>query len=103
MSPKVAVPLSASWRVASVRMRVDFPAPFGPRSPYIPGPISRETPSSACTPLEYFLDRPRIDSCMDFPGSMDRGTIAYRQLERWVVRRSGGNSVRAAKMDEVFI
>ena len=51
MSPSVMLPESGSWSVASVRISVDLPAPFGPRSPYMPAGIVRETSSSACTPF----------------------------------------------------
>ena len=43
MSPSVTVPLSGSCKVASVRIRLDLPAPFGPSSPYIPDEMVRET------------------------------------------------------------
>ena len=51
MSPRWMVPLSGSCSVASMRISVDFPAPFGPSSPYMPGGIVSVTPLSACTPL----------------------------------------------------
>ena len=51
MSPSVAVPASAPCSVASVRISVDLPAPFGPRSPNMPGGIDSDTRSRAWTPL----------------------------------------------------
>ena len=43
-------PSSGSLRVATARISVVLPAPFGPRSPNIPGGIWRETSVSARTP-----------------------------------------------------
>ena len=51
MVPKAIEPLSGSCSVAMVRIRVDFPAPFGPKSPNMPAGMRSETPFSACTPL----------------------------------------------------
>src|SRR5262249_19264003 len=56
-SPSIAVPLSGSCSVARVRIRVDLPAPLGPRSPYIPAGMVSETSSSALTPFGYVLER----------------------------------------------
>ena len=47
MSSSVALPSSALWSVASVRISVDLPAPFGPSSPNMPAGIVSETSSSA--------------------------------------------------------
>ena len=58
----VTVPESASCRVASVRIRVDFPAPFWPSSPYMPCGIVSVTSSSAFTPFAYVLDKFCISS-----------------------------------------
>ena len=46
-----ALPLSASCSVASVRMSVDLPAPFGPSSPNMPCGMDSETSCNACVPL----------------------------------------------------
>ena len=54
------VPVSGSWSVAMVRMRVDLPAPLGPNSPNMPLGIERETSRSAWMPLAYVLERSRI-------------------------------------------
>lgn len=43
----VIEPASGSWSVAMVRISVDFPAPLGPSSPYMPGGIVRLTFLSA--------------------------------------------------------
>jgi hypothetical protein len=51
MSPKLMEPLSGSWSVAMVRIRVDLPAPLGPSKPNIPAGMRSETPFKACTPL----------------------------------------------------
>jgi hypothetical protein len=45
------VPLSASCNVASVRIRLDLPAPFGPSRPNMPLGISSDTSCRARTPL----------------------------------------------------
>ena len=47
----IALPLSASCSVASVRISDDLPAPLGPSNPNIPRGTSRLTLFSACTPL----------------------------------------------------
>jgi hypothetical protein len=47
-----------------MRMRVDFPAPLGPRSPYMPLGMSRVTSRRARTPLGYVLETPRMARCM---------------------------------------
>ena len=47
-----------------MRIRVDLPAPLGPSRPYIPAGIVRVTSFSACTPLGYVLETPRICSSM---------------------------------------
>src|SRR5688572_11095020 len=60
ISPSEALPLSGSCSVARMRMSVDLPAPLGPSSPYIPDGIVSVTSLSACTPLEYVFDTPRI-------------------------------------------
>src|SRR5437016_739210 len=57
MSPSVMLPESASCSVAIVRMSVDFPAPFGPRSPNIPVGMLSVTFCSALTPLGYVFER----------------------------------------------
>ncbi len=48
--------------VASTRISVDLPAPFGPSSPSTPGPRSSPTPSSAVTPSRYRFANPEISS-----------------------------------------
>src|SRR5882757_4948421 len=62
-----------------VRIRVDLPAPFGPRRPYIPGGIVKETLSNARTPLGYALDRPSIRSSMKL--DLRRGTTNGGEAE----------------------
>src|SRR5689334_18003524 len=57
MSPRRTEPVSGSWSVASVRIRVDLPAPLGPSRPNIPGPTVRVTSRSAWTPLGYLFER----------------------------------------------
>src|SRR6202162_2703222 len=64
MSPSMTRPLSGSCKVASVRMRVDLPAPFGPSSPYMPAGMVRETLLSALTPFWYVFERFSIRSSM---------------------------------------
>src|ERR1700730_14115 len=59
---RFADPLSGSSSVARIFMSVDFPAPFGPSSPNIPGGISSEMPRKARTPPEYVFVRSRIES-----------------------------------------
>src|SRR5215467_12205208 len=59
-SPSAAEPLSGSCKVASVRISVDFPAPFGPSRPYMPRGMLSETWSRALTPFGYVFDRPLI-------------------------------------------
>src|SRR5690349_3170906 len=71
MAPRAALPLSASCNVARMRMSVDLPAPLGPRSPYMPTGIVSVTSFSACTPLEYVLEIPRI--CSSIVGSKGVG------------------------------
>jgi len=44
-------PEVGACKVAIVRIKVDLPAPFGPRRPYIPRGIVRLTSSKALTPL----------------------------------------------------
>src|SRR4030095_15268385 len=63
-SSSVIDPESASWSVAIVRINVDFPAPFGPTSPYMPVEIWSETRLSAVTPFGYVFERMEIVSCM---------------------------------------
>jgi hypothetical protein len=55
MPSSVAVPLSASCSVASVRIRLDLPAPFGPSSPNMPAGIVNDTSRSARTPARVGL------------------------------------------------
>jgi hypothetical protein len=45
-------------------MSDDFPAPFGPRRPNIPGGIVSETSFSARVPFGYVFDRCEIERCM---------------------------------------
>src|SRR5690349_71265 len=62
MSPNLMVPAVGSCSVATVRIRVDLPAPFGPSSPYMPRGIERLTLSRATVPLAYVCDRFEISS-----------------------------------------
>src|SRR5687768_4073868 len=63
-SPSVMEPVSGSWSVAMVRMRVDLPAPLGPSSPYMPLGMSRVMSRRARTPLGYVLETPRMARCI---------------------------------------
>ena len=51
MSPNLMLPAVGSCSVATVRISVDLPAPFGPSSPNIPRGIDRLTSASATVPL----------------------------------------------------
>jgi hypothetical protein len=51
MSPKRIVPLVGVCSVATARISVDLPAPFGPSSPYMPFGMDRVTSSSARVPF----------------------------------------------------
>ena len=51
MSPNGCVPAVGACSVATVRIRVDLPAPLGPSRPNIPRGIDRLTSSSATVPL----------------------------------------------------
>src|ERR1017187_4982515 len=62
-----ALPLSASCSVARVRIRVDLPAPFGPRRPNMPCGMDKQTSCNACVPLGYRLERFSICSCISLP------------------------------------
>src|SRR5258708_27123512 len=75
MSPRRAVPASASCNVASVRISVDLPAPLGPRSPNMPVGMVSDTPDSALTPFGYILDRPEIVNSKDIGSSAKFGRV----------------------------
>src|SRR5664279_5874425 len=60
MPSRLIEPESGSCKVATVRMRVLLPAPFGPSSPNMPLPIVSETLRRALTPLGYVFDRSEI-------------------------------------------
>ena len=51
MSPNLIVPAVGSCSVATVRIKVDLPAPLGPSSPNIPRGMDRVTSSKATVPL----------------------------------------------------
>jgi hypothetical protein len=72
MSPSVALPESALCSVASVRISVDLPAPFGPSRPNIPFGTSSETPSSARTPLGYVLQSPEMARIEEVTAALGR-------------------------------
>src|SRR5215208_3526234 len=84
------VPASGSWSVARMRMSVDLPAPFGPSRPYIPAGMVSVTPFSACTPLGYVLETPRMSSCMVGFGRSDTASLTEREA-RLRSRRRGGD------------
>ena len=48
-------PEVGSIRATKIRIKVDLPAPFGPKSPNIPVGISRQTSFNAWFPFGYTL------------------------------------------------
>ena len=57
MSPNIIEPESGLCNVAIVLIKDDFPAPFGPKRPNIPTPISILKLSIALTPFLYVFVR----------------------------------------------
>src|SRR5207237_1776125 len=93
MSPSRTRPVSGSWRVATMRIRVDLPAPLGPRSPNIPGAMARETSSSARVPFGYVLERFSMRRSMGLPEDLQsqeqQGTRRH-----FAARKGGAHDVR---------
>src|SRR5271165_1279581 len=83
MPSRKIVPLSGSCRVATVRMRVDFPAPFGPSRPNILLPMLRERFLRAFTPFGYVFDSPVIVSAKWTPLLCGTDVALYGQRDRW--------------------
>src|SRR5262245_41453329 len=57
MSSKRMEPVVGTCSVATERISVDLPAPFGPSSPNMPGGTSRFTDSRARVPFGYVCER----------------------------------------------
>src|SRR5262245_15455703 len=78
MSSSRTVPESGCCSVATVRMSVDLPAPFGPSKPNMPAGMSRDTSFSARTPFEYVLERCAMERFMTRLVGVDYATRCTR-------------------------
>ena len=81
-----------------MRISVDLPAPLGPSRPYIPAGIVSETSFSACTPLGYVLETPRICNVIAILDGLETsvtGVAVLVDLERQAGFRHFGREVLA--------
>src|SRR5262249_24844750 len=87
MPSRWIVPESGSCRVATVRISVLLPAPFGPSRPNMLLPMVMHTLLSACTPFGYVLERLLMLSAIGTSPAGDANVFLCRGIlsrARWL-------------------